>query len=503
MAKFKHYNYDQRLMVPVSLEEQIIPGTLEYAIHVAFEDRLDLSCFEANFCNDAVGRPAYNPKLLLKLIFLAYSRGITSSRVIEKMCHENILFMAMTCDQKFDHSTIAGFVSSMGDEITEVFLGVLMICEEMGLLGGTLFALDGTKLPGNASKELSGKHSELRHKKHLFEGRLKRFLERHLATDSKERDAQASDNKHFQRQKRKLERTIKKITHFLKASKPRLGKKNNELKANVTDPDSAKMKTGNSGTIQGYNAQAFVDSKHQIIVAGKALNNSADNDHFMPMILVLKNNLKKIGYSEEAIRKITALTDSGYYSVDNIKFAEDEKILAYIPDNKFRTRDPRYAGQMKHRGPAKFSNSEFEYDEQKNCYRCPAGEILTSYGQNVKRGTHRVKQYVSREEVCQKCSQKSRCLSGKRTKRRTLQFPITGDGIDYAELMKKRIDSNEGREKYSKRFGIVEPVFANIKFQKGLRRISLRGKIKANIQWLIGCTVHNLEKIAKYGAPMR
>ncbi|MBF0548671.1 MAG: transposase [Candidatus Riflebacteria bacterium] len=78
-----------------------------------------------------VGPPAFNPKPLLKLILLAYSRGITSSRKIEQMCNENILFMAMTCDQNFDHSTIAAFVSSVAPYFERLFLGVLLICEEM------------------------------------------------------------------------------------------------------------------------------------------------------------------------------------------------------------------------------------------------------------------------------------------------------------------------------------------------------------------------------------
>ena len=113
MAKYKDYNYSQSLMVPVTLDEQLLPGTLEYAIHHIIENRLDISAFSSRFSNDNVGRHAFNPKILLKIILLGYSRGIVSSRPLERACRENIIFMALTCGQEPDQSTIAAFVSSM------------------------------------------------------------------------------------------------------------------------------------------------------------------------------------------------------------------------------------------------------------------------------------------------------------------------------------------------------------------------------------------------------
>src|SRR5210317_479982 len=110
MARYKRYDYKQSLMIPVSLEDQLMPGTLEFAIHTLVESRLDMSVFDGNYQNDAVGRSAYDPKILLKVVLLAYSRGLTSSRPIERACCENITFMAMSCNQRPDHSTIASFV---------------------------------------------------------------------------------------------------------------------------------------------------------------------------------------------------------------------------------------------------------------------------------------------------------------------------------------------------------------------------------------------------------
>jgi transposase len=131
-----------------------MPGTLEFAIHTLVEKRLDMSIFEGNYRNDETGRAAYDPKILLKVVLLAYSRGLISSRKIEQDCHENVVFVALACGQQPDHSTIAAFVSSMKDEILPLFRDVLLVCEEMNLLGGTMFALDGCKLPSNASTEM-------------------------------------------------------------------------------------------------------------------------------------------------------------------------------------------------------------------------------------------------------------------------------------------------------------------------------------------------------------
>ena len=165
MAKYKPYDYSQKVMNPVSLEKQLAPGTLEFAIHTLVEERMDLSVFDENYKNDKTGRWADDLKILLKIVLLGYSRGLVSSRAIERACRENVIFMALSCGHCPDHSTIAAFVSSVREEITLLFSDVLLVCDEMGLLGGTFFALDGCKLPSNASKEWSGKISVLRKKR--------------------------------------------------------------------------------------------------------------------------------------------------------------------------------------------------------------------------------------------------------------------------------------------------------------------------------------------------
>lgn len=185
MPKYKPYNYHQTTLVSVDLEKQLPLGSLEFAIHYLVDNEIDLIGLDSRYKNDDEGRPAYDPRILLKVVLLAYARGILGSRQIERACRENITFMALSCGQCPDHSTISSFITSMQDEIIMIYQNILLICEKEGLLGSTSFSLDGLKLPANASKEMSGTFSELMHKKKKLEEKVSKLIKRHQRTDVK------------------------------------------------------------------------------------------------------------------------------------------------------------------------------------------------------------------------------------------------------------------------------------------------------------------------------
>lgn len=151
MPKFIDYNYDQMKMLAVSYAKQILPGTFESSLMYLIDEKPDLTVFHTRYNNDDTGRPAYDPAILLKIVLLAYSRGITSSRQIERLCRENVLFMAISADSQPDYTTFANFISSSKKEIASLFQQVLLICDAEGLIGKEMFAIDGCKLPSNAS----------------------------------------------------------------------------------------------------------------------------------------------------------------------------------------------------------------------------------------------------------------------------------------------------------------------------------------------------------------
>jgi len=317
MARYKQYNYSQRLMVPVSLEEQLVTGTLEHAIHYVVENELETDIFDNRFKNDFSGRPAISPKILLKVVLLGYSRGLNSSRKIEKACRENIIFMALTCGQSPDHATIANFVSLLENEVKHAFNSILLVCLEMNLLGGTFFALDGCKMPGNASKRWSGTHKELRHKKEKIDAAIKKIMKQHISQDQIQHEAKTKNERtetDFQtEQLKRLKNQSKRIKDWLSSNDPKPGKRSRELKSNITDNDTAKMSTSH-GTIQGYNAQAMVDDRHQIIVAGLASGKGQDAEHMLPMLEITRENLGFLGYPMDHLKNVTITADSSYFS---------------------------------------------------------------------------------------------------------------------------------------------------------------------------------------------
>ncbi len=372
MAKYRPYDYSQRVMIPVSLEDQLLPGTLEFAIHTLVQDRMDLSVFDDRYDNDTTGRRAYDPKVLLKVVLLAYSRGLISSRKMERACRENITFMALTCGQCPDHSTIAAFVSSMREEILPLFRDVLLVCDESQLLGGTLFALDGSKVPSSASKEWSGKTSELKRKRKKIENQVKRLLEKQREADRKGGDdGEADGGQPLATRSKQIERLraqAKRIGKFLKQQGPRLGRQGKEVKSNVTDNESANMLTSH-GMVQGYNGQALVDSKHQVIIHAEAFGEGQDHYHIAPMMEKAKVTMEALGYAGSYFEGKKLVADSNYSSPANLSQSKEEGLDAYIPDIRFRTRDPRFVTQRrwKSRQRKRFVLEDFDYDKTETC----------------------------------------------------------------------------------------------------------------------------------------
>jgi transposase len=256
MPRFQPTNYDQATMVVVNFDNYIHPGTFEYALHYLIENVIDVSVFDAAYNNDETGRTAYDPKVLLKIILFAYYKGVTSSREIDWCCQTNVTFMALSCQSTPHWTTIAQFVSSHPQAIKSVFTNVLLVCETQGLLGHEIIAIDGCKLRSDASKQWSGTFDQLAARQRKIESRIEwamseqQRLDETGETDRADRQAQTVQT---------LSAAAAKISAFLEKEQPRIGtgKSRQEVKSNITDNDSAKMKTS-KGVIQGYNGVTAV-----------------------------------------------------------------------------------------------------------------------------------------------------------------------------------------------------------------------------------------------------
>ena len=511
MAKYKHYDYSQGKFIPISFDKQILPGTFEHTLHYLIDNEIDLSVFDLRYKNDETGAPAYDPKVLLKIVLYAYSKGITSSRKIADCCNENVVFMALSADTRPHFTTIADFISSQDQETVKLFLEVLLICDEMGLIGKEMFAVDGCKLPSNASREWSGTRKELSHKKEKMEKAIQQIMTKHREMDKTEADKTVIEKE--EQYAATLREKVKKIKNWLKDNDDKPGSGNKPRKSNITDNESATMKTSH-GVIQGYNGVAMVDSKHQVVVHAEAAGEPEPN-LLKPMVEGTRENFSEIGKEEDIFKKTQLTADSGFHSEKNIQMVIEEGIDAVIADNKFRQRDPRFkeAGRYKERFKKElakrlgrksiYQSKDFTVNPDKSFCICPAGKRMYRDGGNVLINGMRFIKFRGSKTNCIPCGLRAKCMKNPE-QTITRQFAYyTGktEGMTetFSQKMRRKIDSIAGRLLYGRRMGTVEPVFANVRSSLGLDRFTLRGKRKNNVQWLLYCTVHNLLKVHRYG----
>ncbi len=346
MARYKEYSYEQAKLIPISFQQQILPGTFEYTLSQLIDQEFDLSVFEARYHNDDTGAPAYDPAILLKIILYGYSRGIVSSREIARCCRENVIFIALSADSAPHFTTIADFVSSVGKEIVALFRNVLLVCDELGLIGRELFAVDGCKLPSNASKEWSGTRADFEQKKQKMERAIGYLLERHRELDQAQCDTSLMQRE--QQQLQTLRERVKKIKRWLDDNDDKPGKSGGPRKSNVTDNDSAKMQSAH-GVIQGYDGVAAVDAKPQVIVHAEAFGDAQEHDLLTPMVQGTRANFQAIGAAGDVFDKAKLSADAGSHTEANMKMLFEEGIDGYVADVLFRKRDPRFADAVRHK----------------------------------------------------------------------------------------------------------------------------------------------------------
>lgn len=508
MARYKPYDYRQTKMLPVRFEEQILPGTFEHTLNRLIDESIDLTVFEARYRNDDGGAPAYDPAVLLKIILLAYSRGITSSRQIERLCRENVLFMAISADSQPHFTTIAHFIATLDLEISKIFRDVLLVCDEAGLIGKEMFAVDGVKLPSNASKEWSGSQKEYSKKIEKMERAVRHLTQRHRREDASGEDAALEEAR--AKQQATLEKAIAKVRGFLQGHEDKVGNSGRVKQSNITDNESAKMLSG-KGVIQGYTAVAMVDGKHQIVVHAQAHGEGQEHGLLIPMIEGARKQ-----FPSDPFKSAALLADAGYCSEENAKYLSDEHIDGYLADPMFRKRDPRFADAARHKPsrpdepfakPKKeslFQPKDFNIAKDLSHAICPAGKRLYRNGRHCDLNGYEAIRFRGNKGDCRDCALRTRCL---RHPDRTVERQVAlfvgraqGKPETYSAMMKRKIDSELGRHRYGQRLGIVEPVFANIRSTHRLDRFSHRGRRKVTTQWQLFCLVHNIGKVQRLAA---
>jgi IS5 family transposase len=308
-----------------------------------------------------------------------------------------------------------------------------------------------------------------------------------------------------------LKRQAARIARFLKANASKQGCRGKEIQSNVTDNESAKM-VSSHGVIQGYNANALVDGKHQVVVHAEAFGEGEDAGNVAPMLQGARQALQAAGLGEEPLKGKQLSADTGYFSVENLEACRAAEVDAYIPDRQFRQRDPRFAEAGRHRRSVDkrkqryaskkryFDVHDFRFDDRTKRLICPAGHGLYKNGQSYEVNGYRALSYRAPKRACRSCHLRTQCLRHPHTPARQVRIFFDKRPGSVTDAMKAKIDTPEGRRIYGRRLSTVEPVFGNVRAQKRMDRFTLRGRLKVTVQWMLYCLVHNVEKIANFGA---
>jgi transposase len=446
ISKFIPTNRDQQYLFPPSIQDWLPEEHLARFV-VDIVSQLNLHPLSGTYAGK--GFKAYHPEILLSLLFYGYATGVFSSRKIEKATYDSVAFRFISANTHPDHDTIATFRRRFLAQLKPLFVQILMLAREMGLLKIGKVSLDGTKVKANASKHhaLSWEYAcklekqlqaEVEKLIHLAEqadsekipegmdipkelcrrqNRLKIIAEAKIkieerAAERYTREQKEHEEKLAARQQR-AEATGKK-PRGAEPKPPEPGPKKKD-QVNLTDEESRIMPSSDKGFVQAYNAQAAVEVDTMIIVEShisQAPNDKQEMVSSLASLDALPEKLGKVG---------TMLADAGYYSKDNMASCEKSDIDAFIPPNREKHNQPL---------TARFSDPE--------------------------------------------------------------PLPENADPID---KMRHKLKTVEGRQTYAQRKSTIEPVFGIIKHVLGFRQFFLRGLEAVTGEWTLVSIAWNIKRM--------
>jgi hypothetical protein len=316
-----------------------------------------------------------------------------------------------------------------------------------------------------------------------------------------------SQRRHEERTLATLRKNAGKLRAALANTSERIGAKGKAIKRNLTDADSATLKSGH-GVVQGYIGVAAVDGERQVIVEAQAHGTPQEHDLLKPVIDGVREHFAAIG-AAGAIDKAAFLADAGYHSERGLKALAADDIDGYIADGQMRKRDPRYAEAGTHKPASKaktFQPKDFTFDPEQGTCLCPAKQRLKLNSANAIINGRKAIVFIGTTATCEACPLRRQCLrTPDVTSVRQVAFFVGTIASKlpnpHCRAMREKIDSSKGRAIYAQRMGLIEPVFGHTQ-QRGLRRFTLRGHAKVDTQWKLFCIVHNVAKLQRYGNMM-
>lgn len=471
----KPYEQDQGLMFPPHLGDLVPEDHLVRVVNEVVE-RLDCSAIDSTY--SLLGRNAYHPRLLLKLLFFGYATGTRSSRAIARSICEVVPYMWLSGGQRPDFRTISDFRKNHLAAIQDLFIQVVRLCGEIGLVKVGHWSIDGTKVKANAGIGNSVTRETIESELAKLREEIGRSLEDGGKEDAAEDVLYGTDQRGDELPK-EARRKAERAERLEKALKT-LNEHKEREKANRTDPDAAVMKRKGGGFEPSYNPQITVDADSQVIVAADATDAQADNAQLLPQVNQAIENIRAKPQEVSA--------DAGYTAGPVLQELENRHITPYIPQNEnLEQKEPNETEVCQRR----FTRADFRYDAEADVFVCPAGETL-EYSQIKKRqqaGSYEVKVY--KREGCEGCPLAARCLKPGSKTRSVELSPFENVQC----RMKERLGTPEGKATYAKRKRTVEPVFGVMKAVMGFRYFLLRGLEAVRGEWRLAATAFNIRKL--------
>jgi len=478
---------DQQLLMPPSLHDWLAPDHLVW-FAIDSVKALDLSRFYACHREDGWGRAAYDPSMMVTLLMYAYAVGVRSAREIERRCLEDVAFRIITRSHRVDHATICRFRQRHQKALEGLFVSVLQLCADAGLVRPGIVAVDGTKVAANASQARNLTAEQLQEL-------ARRVLEEAERIDTQEDELYGDGSgdqipQHLQDQVARVQWLQQKLQEQQAArdgDKPTA----KETRINTTDPDSAVQKTP-GGYAQGFNAQAAAN-ENQVIVAADVTSDNTDVGQLESMVTQAQENLE---CADSSIEQVVA--DAGYYSNYNADLDLGVEIL--IAPTSSRNLDDAIAKRTEPGGN----------DEE--AIRRWKGDLLLAqwraeYQPRIMDG------YIAEQVTAQEAASMLRIKTDriywlawhlrKHDRLPATQLPPPPPGPDIKQVMLERLAQSGAREAYAKRATIIEPVFGQIKEARGTRRFLHRGLEACRCEWRMVGTAHNLRKAWTAGLKAR
>lgn len=359
---YRPYNPDQQFLLAPSMREWLPEDHLVYFVSDAI-DEMELSAIESTYEKSLVGYPPYHPRMMVKVLFYGYCTGVFSSRKMAKKLEDDVAFRVLAAGNRPDFRTISDFRKLHLSALKVLFVEVLMLCSRSGMVRLGHVSLDGTKQKANASKHKAMSYSRMKEESARLESEIAELLGNAQRIDEAE-DAELGRDVRGDELPRELafrEGRLAKIREAMAELEaeakgaaleeqpdaspdddPRLKKRgrpkkkpvyvpDDKAQKNFTDGESKIMLSGDKSFIQGYNAQAAVDSDYQVIVAAMVTNQAADSPHVESMTEKIEANNSRLP-DEMSL-------DAGYYSDANVEHLESKGVDVYMPPCRLKHRE--------------------------------------------------------------------------------------------------------------------------------------------------------------------